>query len=87
MTLENQSIPQFFLLLGLGLALVIIGVSFVADYRGLLTRYVHLLWRPDFFDNEARVRLAIRIPAGTAAVLGMLLVILQLAALASGHIV
>ncbi|MHB8220538.1 MAG: hypothetical protein ACYDHU_09510 [Acidimicrobiales bacterium] len=103
MTLDNQSIPELFILLTTGLALGAAGGVLVTNYRGILARYAHNPWkhyqRPCYqklflWTKEQRahdadrsfIRNAIRIPEAGMALMGLGVVVLEVAARTSEHV-
>ncbi len=102
MTFSNQPVPQFVLLMALGLLAVAVGVAFVTDYKGISTRYAHRLsqsylhgWQRTFvwtdrqrkhWANERLARRWVRIPTFGFILIGLIVLVAEIGAWATGHV-
>ena len=83
------------MLLLTGVALVTVTTALVTDFRSCTTRYVKRLrawydrprWRRLHRTTEAQDRIGVRLAAGLGLAMGAFILAVEIAALASGHIV
>ncbi|HLN17598.1 MAG TPA: hypothetical protein VK277_12720 [Acidimicrobiales bacterium] len=101
MTLVHQSVGEFVILTATGTGLLTGGALLLTDYRGFRARYVRSLkrsYQPPFFrafvtsrrrrrlDDPKYVKRALFIPSVLALLMGLGMLVLEVAALSSGKV-